>query len=450
MIFPTGRRALLTALVAGAAGSALPFATHAQVLTLGAAVDSALATHPSLSGAAARVDAAQRSLSAAEATRLPSIALSAGLTRFDEPMIVAPFHSLDLTTPPDFDRTLVRGQIGLRHTLFDGGARSSRIRGAAAVAEAAGLSRADAIMEVLEQSTVAYLAVLSARAVESAAGRLVSALEAERSRAQQSVEVGTAAQLELLRAAAAFQDARAQNASASARVGLAERVLARVMGTEPARIAGAELAGIEATGVEAAASTSSITSSRSSPLIGRAERLVAAAEAQVSEERSRRLPTIDAAAGILDYGTAGGGHVAEWQAGFQVSWSLFTGGARNASVERAGADLRAARSDLAMAELRVANAADAAETAVLEADARAEALALSVTQWEEVARIEALALDVGSGVQSDRLRAEAGLFQARAGHTRAIHDAALARVRLARAQGILDRAWIDEALENRR
>lgn len=41
MIFPTGRRALLTALVAGAAGSAPPFATHAQVLTLGAAVDSA-------------------------------------------------------------------------------------------------------------------------------------------------------------------------------------------------------------------------------------------------------------------------------------------------------------------------------------------------------------------------------------------------------------------------
>lgn len=118
--------------------------------------------------------------------------------------------------------------------------------------------------------------------------------------------------------------------------------------------------------------------------------------------------------------------------------------------ERAGADLRAARSDLAMAELRVANAVDPAETAVLEADARAEALALSVTQWEEVARIEALALDVGSGVQSDRLRAEAGLFQARAGHTRAIHDAALARLRLARAQGILDRAWIDEALENRR
>ncbi len=57
MMFRTGGRALLSALVAGAAGSALPFSTQAQVLNLGAVVDSALATHPSLSGAAARFDA---------------------------------------------------------------------------------------------------------------------------------------------------------------------------------------------------------------------------------------------------------------------------------------------------------------------------------------------------------------------------------------------------------
>ena len=50
--------------------------------------------------------------------------------------------------------------------------------------------------------------------------------------------LGTAAQLELLRAAAAFQDARAQSASATARLSLAERALARVMGSEPTRIAG--------------------------------------------------------------------------------------------------------------------------------------------------------------------------------------------------------------------
>ena len=175
--------------------------------------------------------------------------------------------------------------------------------------------------------------------------------------------------------------------------------------------------------------------------------MVDAAEARLGEERGRRLPSVEAGAGVLDFGTLGGGHVTEWQAGFQVSWPLFTGGATSAAVRRAEADVRAARSDLALTELALAGAVDAAATAVVEADARVEALSVSVVQWDEVTRIEALALDQGLGVQSDLLRAEAQLFQARAGHARARYDAVLARVELARAQGRLDRAWIDEALE---
>ena len=100
-----------------------------------------------------------------------------------------------------------------------------------------------------------------------------------------------------------------------------------------------------------------------------------------------------------------------------------------------------------MTRLQVDNMADAAEAARLEAVARTEALDASVAQWEEVARIEGLSLQEGAGVQSDLLRAEAGLFQARAGSARARHDAILATVRLARSQGALDQAWLDMALE---
>jgi len=109
----------------------------------------------------------------------------------------------------------------------------------------------------------------------------------------------------------------------------------------------------------------------------------------------------------------------------------------------------AARGDLDAARLQAAQAIDQASTAVVEADAKADALASAVSQWEEVARIEALALSTGSGVQADLLRAQAGLFQARAGFARATYDAVGARVRLARAEGVLDRAWINESLETR-
>jgi outer membrane protein TolC len=150
---------------------------------------------------------------------------------------------------------------------------------------------------------------------------------------------------------------------------------------------------------------------------------------------------------LLDFGTIDGAHVAEWQAGLQVQWTLFNGGSRAGSVRRAEAELAAARSDLDAAKLQVAQAVDAAQTAVVEADARAAALGVGVQQWQEVARIEALALDAGSGVQADLLRAQAGLFQARAGHVRARYDAVLSRIRLARAEGTLDRTWVDAALE---
>jgi hypothetical protein len=70
--------------------------------------------------------------------------------------------------------------------------------------------------------------------------------------------------------------------------------------------------------------------------------------------------------------------------------------------------------------------------------------------FDSDARIEALILETGAGVQQDFLRAEAALFQARAGHARARYDEILALVGRARAQGALDRDWMDQALEARR
>jgi outer membrane protein len=241
-----------------------------------------------------------------------------------------------------------------------------------------------------------------------------------------------------------LQEARAQLATAEARVALSARVLARLMGVDPATVSPDALADVTVRDTPRAERDDGIALS---PIIRQADRAAVAAEAHLSEERAGRLPTVQAGAGLLDFGTLDGSHVLEWQAGLQVSWPLFTGGARSSSVRRAQAELVAARSDADAARLEVAQAVDAAETAVVEADARTAALAVAVTQWEEVARIEALALEAGSGVQGDLLRAQAGLFQARAGHAQAGYDAVLSRIRLARAEGTLDGSWIDEALE---
>jgi outer membrane protein TolC len=417
---------------------------RAQSLTLPDAVDAALASHPSVSAAESRVDAAAGAGGVARAARFPGATVQGTLTRFQEPMIVAPLHGFDLTNVPDFDRTIVQGQLTVGYTLFDGGARSARIRGTDAMYDASRYGLSAAEMSVIDETATAYVGVLSAQAVLEASQAQADALVEEADRAQREYDAGTAAEVEVLRARATLQEARAQLASAQSRVDLSVRALARLMGVDATAITPASLADVAIASSTPAAPDDGVDSS---PIVMQADRAVLAAEATGSGERAGRFPVVQAGAGLLDFGTLDRGHTQEWQAGVQVSWSLFNGGSRDASVHRAEAELAAARSDLDAAKLQVAQAIDQARTAVVEADARAEALELGVSQWEEVARIEALALEAGSGVQVDLLRAQAGLFQARAGHARARYDAVLSRVRLARAEGTLDRTWMDEALE---
>jgi len=435
----TGLRAVASLLFAWA--SVTPLAGEAQALTLDDALGAALGAHPSLMAANAHVTSASEAGDAARAARLPGAAITATLTRFQEPMVVAPFHSLDFSSPPTFDRTLVQGQLAAAYTLFDGGERSSRIA-AADAAHAGSLSARDAAeMELLHQVVSAYVDVLSARVVRDAAEAQALSLTSELARARRHFEAGSAPEVEILRVSATLEGARAQEVGARAAVGLAERALARLMGAEPGSVTGRPLGDITARpGVPGAEAPRS-------PLVAQARHSVTAAEARLSGERAGRLPDIRAGAGLLDFGTVSTSHVLEWQAGIEVSWPVFTGGARNAAVREAEAAVALASARLEVTELEVAQATDAASTAIVEADARAQALDAAVLQWEEVARIESLALEAGSGTQSDMLGAQAGLFHARAGSARARYDAVLARVALARARGDLDREWIANALE---
>jgi len=426
---------------------ALTATADAQTLTLAEVLDAALGTHPALSAADARVLAAQGAGDAARAARLPVAALTANLTQFQEPMVVAPLHSLSLASPPVFDRTLVQGQVGAQYTLFDGGARTSRIRGADASWEGARAARESARMRVLEEALAAYLATTTARTLLAAADAQLAALDQEHARAQRHLDAGSAAELEVLRAEAVRQEAVAARAGARARAGVAERALARVMGVEVGTVSGRTIADVTRRGTPARADAPA--GAGVNPLLAQADGAVAAAEARLAEARATRLPSLMLGAGVQDFGTVSGDHVLEWRTGVELSWPMFTGGARNASVRRAAAEVDAARAELEAARRQVDQETDVAASAIVEADARVAALDAAVAQWQEVARIEALALEAGSGEQRDLLRAQAGLFEARAGQAAAVQDAILARVRLARAEGVLSREWIVEAMESR-
>jgi len=413
-----------------------------QELTLTDALRGAMESHPALGAARAAVLGSDADVVAARARRLPSVGTSAGLTRFQEPMLVAPLHAFDPANIPDFDLTLMRAQLALQYTVFEGGRASAGLRGAEAKAETARWSARTTEVELIQAVTDAYLAVLSTEEIQEAAARQVAALLAEEERAERHLAEGAAPEVEVLRAAAAGLEAQAEVATAAARASAARKTLGRLMGLSSGALADRSLLSVRVRSrddQEASAGTR--------PEVERSRSAVLSTAARVDQARASRLPRIDANAGLLDFGTLGGGHIAEWQAGVTGSWSLFTGGARSASIRRAEADHQAAENRLRLTELQVNNAADVAQAALVESTTRAAALEAAVAQWEEVARIEALRLNEGAGQQTDLLRAQAGLFRARAGHAQARYAEVSARVQLARARGLLDREWMETAME---
>ncbi len=433
------------ALVTGPAGAqSLPTGT----LTLTDAVEAALRSHPAAEGARARREGAGARLEQARAARLPSFGVEGTLARFQEPMVVAPLHGFDPLDPPEFDRTLLQGNLSLGYTLFDGGGRSARIRRAEAGEAGARAGEEWATMELAYEVSEAYLAVLTAKEMLEASSRQREALEAERQRVEQFLAEGKAARVDLLRVEAALSRTEAGEISSRTELDVALGRLARLTGLSGEEVRTAELVPLRLSSSGELGLGIALDMARSrSPLLSRAREEVAASAAGVREAEAAWFPRLEAAARYSDYGTVTGGHTLEWQGSLRVSYPLFTGGARGAETQRAKAEARVARESLRLAELQVEESVEMALAGVKEARGLREALEAAVGQSAEVARIEALALEAGAGVQTDFLRAEAELLQARAGLARARHGEILARVRLAVAVGELSLDWLKAYLE---
>lgn len=419
--------------------------------SLPAAVRRALDVHPSMDAAAAATRAADAGLTAARAAWLPSLGIDGSLTRFQEPMLVAPLHGFDPMAVPDFDATLARGTVGARYTLFDGGRRGADVRGAEASRDAAGAALRDATAALSLRTADAYLAVLSAREVVAAQTRRETALDAEVDRARQLLAEGAAPRLEVLRAEAERASVAADGEAARRRLDLALTTLGRLLDVAPAALRNASLddpglpGGLPPDLLPTDTAASAVLDG--APAVVRARSAARAAEAGAAAARSAWLPRVEAQVGYALYAGGSVDAVAEWQAGVQVSYPLFTGGARSGAADRAAAEAARVRAESHVVREEVAQAADAARTAEIEARTRVAALEAAVARYAELARVERLALDEGAGTQSDWLRAEAGLFQARAGLADARNAVLRARLNWGRAVGRLDIEWIDTLLE---
>jgi outer membrane protein len=425
-------------------------AVSRDMLALADAVDLGLLTHPSVLAARANESASLAVVGRANADKYPLIHTQASLTRYQKSMIVAPLHRFDFTDPPQFEKTLIRGDVAVGYKLFDGGARKSRVAGAEAQAAGASAVEASARSALIAEVARAYLEVLTANGVLAAQSERIGALDAERQRVSLLFTEGRAARVELLRVDAARAQAEAERVAARARLHLAERELARLIEVTPERTRVGNLRSVR---LEAAALSDEWTewldaARTSSPDLERAQRAVEAAEAGRRAAGAARVPEVDILAAYLGYGSTAGGGSLEWQAGVGVTYPVFTGGARSNAILEADARLEQAREELRLIEIEIEKGVDRALTVAVETRALVAAVAESVQHQTEVARIEQLSLEAGAGTQTDYLRAEADLARARSVLVEARHGEIAAWVGLARVAGVLARDWLERYLED--
>lgn len=416
-------------------------------LTLPEAATRALASHPSARVAAARREGAAAGLGEQQAARLPSLVLSGSATAYSDPMLVAPLHGLTPSTEPAFDDALLQGAATASYTLFDGGARGARVRQARAELGAGEAAELGVTQALLSRVAAAYLDVLARRRVLAAHDQRLEALRLERSRVEQRHAAGRAAVLELRRAEAALADAIADRVRQQAALDVAEQDLLRLVGGRAPGVGPlADVALRETALPDRGAVTAAAVGT--SPAVEEARQRLAAADAQVAVMRGIRWPELKAIGAYVQRGGGSSDFTDEWNAGLQLSYPLFTGGAAGKRVARADAARRAAAGDLELATLRVEEQVDRALAELAEAAARTASLREAVAAHEAVAAAERLRLEAGAGIQADYLAAEADLLGARAELARTDYRRIAARIETARLMGQLDLAWLTASLES--
>jgi len=423
-----------------------------EPITVTDAVRRSLAEYPSIVAAHDELAAASAGLREAKASWWPRLELNAKTTLFEEPMVVAPIHSLaagpgGLANPPLFDRTLYGGTVALGYRLIDWG-RAPRIKAAQAGRAGAAAQATGSEMRLMARVVRTYLRSLTLRSTLAAHDRQLTALASEHDRVERQLAQGTAPEVEQFRADAALKSAEADRVTTAADLSATLRDLSRLVGLTGDVLPASRLRDVVlAAGFEAGGRDSLVArAAHRNPDVLAAREAAASAEATRRVAKAEWLPNLNVSAGLTGYGGADS-FTTEWQVGVGVSYPLFTGGARGNRVGQAAAASDAAAARAREAELGAADAADRALAALEASAGRTEALAAAVKHLAEVVRVERLSLDVGSGVQTDYLRAEADLMRARAALAQARYAHIAAVVDLAAITGDLTPEWLAGMVE---
>lgn len=410
-------------------------------LTLAQVIDEALKQSPAIGAATAGLQVAAESARFARAEQLPRFDFA---SRYDYlgprqqlPMRGAVFNLRQLVAPFDYNDTLYRVGAGVSLPLYSGGRISATIGreefGQGRAQEDLRLSREE-LMTALARTY--YRTLQLQEEVRATEASLASLRESQRLvRAQ--VDVGTAARVELLKIntrVAAVEQAliRVRNGEEVARTELTT-LMGREGFTEKVQVRGP----LAYTPGPRQLSEHLDLAIEQRPELRAQDLTVSMEQQNVRIAHAALLPQVNLN-GFFEGIAGNASPFFDQESAFvAVSIPLFAAQDR-VRVARARVRVNEAQEQLRQLRLRTRLEVEQAYLSLDAAEQQIAAARTGVEEAQEVLRIEQLKLSVGKGIAQDTLDAQAAALEAQNNYSRALADANVARVALARATGTVE------------
>ena len=398
----------------------------------------ALASHNQLAAAAARRDAAGLNLESAQAERWPRLDVSSSFTQLDE----APrfdFGGGTLSQPLFDNDNFLQAGVQVSLPLYAGGAISAGVGAAEYAAEASAQQYESVLQDIKLGTGEHYVQVLRAESGLAVAESSVKTLRAHTELARRQYEFGSVPKNDFLATSVALADAeqrklQAENALDIARAAynrFLNRALDKPVALDP------ELDIDQLVPASETLESLILTATEQRDELAMLEAEANSLRENSTAVRARSRPQFALTGGYMYLENAFLDADEFWMAGVSFQWNLFNAGRnrdRAAALERQALAVNHTRSDLLTTiALQVRRAWNDRR----EAEARTRVAEVAVDQAIENLRVVQNRYEAGSSANIEVLDAETLRQQALNNRDNARYELALAKLRLARAVGVL-------------
>jgi outer membrane protein len=402
-----------------------------STLDLESGVVLSLTHNPQVARARNRAEAAEARLDQAAAGRWPTVTASlsydesvAGVSSNGAPSLRGASGSREATQS---------GRIGADLLLTDFGGLAASIRSAAEEARASKLDFQEAEIDAAFAHRSAFFEVLKSEELLRVAEETVRQFEKRLEQVRGFVEVGTRVKYDLTKAQVDLGNARLAAVRARSSIRVARAQLAQTLGL--AEDAAFPLAKPPSPAGATASFESIVDEARKSrPRLAAAAAREAAASASVDRAISDLYPGITLS---LDYGWSGSLSPAGWSAslGAFLNWLLLSGGAVQARIREAAANLRDSRAARVQVDHDLLLEIRQGVTSVDDARERLDIASLTARQAEENLTLVQGRFENGRASSVELTDAQVALATARGDRIQAEYDLHLAFATLRRSTG---------------